>query len=202
MFSIFFEGFVLGLGAALPLGPINILIMNAALKSYKKAVALGFGAMSADISYLLLIVYGVTTYIEGTLFLNILSLFGACFLLYLAFLIFKGRNKHIAKTTSKQVSTLLSSYLKGYILTLLNPYTILFWLSITSYSTTTDSLGLTLFGMITAILLWITIMPYLVYVKRSLIPDSAATKIALVSSLLILFFAVSMFYKGLVGLLM
>ena len=34
--SVFIEGFILGLGAALPLGPINLLIMNEALKNYKK----------------------------------------------------------------------------------------------------------------------------------------------------------------------
>ena len=35
--SVFIEGFTLGLGAALPLGPINLLIMNEALKEAQKA---------------------------------------------------------------------------------------------------------------------------------------------------------------------
>lgn len=193
--SLFFEGFLLGLGAALPLGPINLLIMNEALKSYKKALALGFGAMSADISYLLLIFYGITNYLEEPLLLNILGIIGGFFLSYLAFLIFKGRNHHIGKKKPLKKATLFSNYIKGYLLTLLNPYTVLFWLSVTSYSTTTHSLGATLVGMICAIMLWITIMPYFIYKKRALISDKVSSIIAVVSSFIILFFGLSLLFK-------
>ncbi|MEA1981943.1 MAG: LysE family transporter [Campylobacterota bacterium] len=194
--SLFIEGFVLGLGAALPLGPINLLIMNEALRSYKKAVAIGFGAMSVDVTYLVLIQYGITNYMQEDFFLRMLSLLGGVFLTYLAFLIFKGRNKHIKKRKPSKESTLLSNYVKGYLLTFLNPYTILFWLSITTYSTTTDSLVITLFGLMSAIMLWITIMPYVVYKKRALVSDGLASIIAIVSSVIILLFGLSLFVKS------
>lgn len=192
----FIEGFILGLGASIPLGPINILIMNEALRSYKKAVAIGFGAMSADITYLILIFYGITNYLQEALFLNILSLVGGCFLFFLSFLIFKGRNKQIEQEKVLQESGIFLKYIKGYILTLINPLTILFWLSVTTYSTTTESISMTFFGMIMAITLWIILMPYAIYTKRSLISHRAASIIAIVSSLIILLFALSLFFKG------
>ena len=72
--SVYIAKFILGLGSALPLGPINLLIMNEALKNYKKVVAIGLGAMSVDITYLILIQYGITNYLKDTIVLNILSI--------------------------------------------------------------------------------------------------------------------------------
>lgn len=197
IFSLFVQGLLLGFGAALPLGPINLLIMNEALRSYKKAVAIGLGAMSADISYLLLISYGITNFLQESILLKILALLGSVFLIYLAFLIFKTRNQHIDKMKITKEATLLSNYTKGYLLTLLNPYTVLFWLSVTSYSTTTQSLGITLLGLICAIMIWIFFMPYLIYSKRALISERVSSMISLLSALIIFLFGVSLLIKSL-----
>lgn len=198
MFSIFFEGMMLGFGAAVPLGPINLLIMNEALKSYKKAVFIGLGAMSADITYLLFIIYGVTTFLKDQMLLNVLSILGGFFLIYFAYLIFQGRNQKIKKVNLLKEKSLISHYLKGYILTLLNPYTILFWLSVTTYSANTDSLILTILGLMSAILLWITLMPYLVYRQKHMISDNISSVIAIISSIVLLIFGMSMLFKVLV----
>lgn len=195
LLSIFLSGFTLGLGAAVPLGPINILIMNEALQSYKKAVAIGFGAMSADITYLVLLLYGITNYFNNDSILDFLSLFGGFFLIYLAILIFRGRNKNISQTSPQKNTTVVSSYLKGYTLTLINPYTVLFWLSVTSYSTTTQSLVITVLGLICAIMLWILIMPFLIYRRRSLISKELSSVIAICSSLIMLIFGLLLFVK-------
>jgi len=193
--ALFFQGFLLGFGAAVPLGPINILIMNEALRDYKKALAIGFGAMSADITYLILIFYGITQFLQNTIFLELLSGFGAAFLIYLSYLIFKGRNSEITKVKASKKNTLIINYSKGYILTLLNPYTILFWLSVTSFATSTDAIAMTLFGMICAILLWITLMPLLIFRTRTLISEKVSYIISIVSSLIIFAFAISLAFK-------
>jgi L-lysine exporter family protein LysE/ArgO len=73
MLTIFFQGFLFGLGAAVPLGPVNILIMNTALKNYKAAVSIGFGALSADLSYLLLIIFGLVTFLDHPIVLKSLG---------------------------------------------------------------------------------------------------------------------------------
>lgn len=195
LLSIFLGGFTLGIGAAVPLGPINLLIMNEALQNYKKAVAIGFGAMSADITYFVLLLYGITNYLNNDYVLDSLSLFGGLFLIYLAILIFRGRNKDILQTSSQQNTTILSSYLKGYTLTLVNPYTVLFWLSITSYSITTQSLIITMLGMIFAIMLWVIIMPYIIFKQRSLISNKVASIITIFSSFIIFIFGLSLVFK-------
>lgn len=197
--SVYIAGFTLGLGAALPLGPINLLIMNEALKNYIKAVAIGLGAMSVDITYLVLLQFGITNYLKEAIALNILSIIGGLFLIYLAFLIFKGRNHHIHRIETPKETNIFSNYVKGYLLTLLNPYTVLFWLSVTTYSISTQFLGVTVLGMITAIMIWITIMPYVIYKKRTLISDELSSVITVISSIIILLFGFSLLLKGFNG---
>lgn len=197
MFLLFFKGFSLGLGAAVPLGPINILIMNEAIRDYKRALAIGFGAMSADITYLLLIFYGLIQYLQNEVILKLISLLGGMFLLYLAYLTFQARDKKIEPLEYSQNRSLSSRYLKGYLLTLLNPYTILFWLSVTSYASNTQDISITLLGLISAILLWITIMPYWIYKKRGLISQKGSFFISLISSFILVVFGLSFVYNSL-----
>ena len=79
MAEAFVEGFVLGLGAAVPLGPVNILIMTNALKNYKNAVSIGFGAMSADITYLTLVIFGMFVFMQNKTIQMALTIFGSLF---------------------------------------------------------------------------------------------------------------------------
>jgi L-lysine exporter family protein LysE/ArgO len=191
----FFEGFLLGIGAAVPIGAINILIMNTALKNYKSAVSIGFGAMSADIVYLSLILLGIATFLNNPFILNILGVLGSGFLAYMAYLIFNNRNNKldtISTTTTKK--NLIKFYFQGFALTFINPYTIAFWLSIAGY-TANKNLDpyVTILGMFTAIVLWITLMPYFVHKSKHRISEKVSYFISLGSSFILVGFAVSLF---------
>ena len=195
IFDSVLEGFILGLGAAVPLGPINILIMSYALKSYPQAVAIGLGAMSADITYLLLVIFGTATFMEIAQVNSVMTIFGAIFLFYLAYLIFKGRKNrvNIVKVDRK---SLLTNYIKGYTLTLLNPYTILFWMSVSAYINSKElNPFFTILGLFLAILFWITAMPLIIYKTREIIPQKLVETFALVSSMILAFFAFAMVWK-------
>ncbi len=198
MFTSFLEGFFLGVGAAVPIGPINILIMNQALVSYPRAVAIGAGAMSADLTYLTLLLAGLISRIKSnTTLMEIIGFLGAVFLLYLSYGIFKHRNVQMENVTLKpSAKGIVGSYFKGYTLTLLNPYTIGFWLSVTGY-VATQGLNpfLTVAGLLCAIILWITIMPLLVHRSRHILNPSAFKWINVASSLILAFFGISMIVK-------
>jgi len=188
MWSAFVEGLMLGFGAAMPLGPIYILIMNNALRSYPAAVALGAGAMSADATYLLLIVFGAMSFLGDPVVTNIVGLVGTIVLLYFAWMIWRGRHNPIDKTDVGSIS-LLANYLKGLSLTLLNPYTLIFWFSVSTYiATRQDRAGYMLLGLFVAITLWITLMPYAVYKTKHLISQRVATSFSVFSTLVLLFF--------------
>jgi len=196
MLSAFIEGFILGIGAAVPVGPINILIMTNALENYKNALSIGFGAMSADITYLVLILLGLFAFVKNGIFQTLLGIFGSLFLTYIAYLIFKNRNEKIELGPSKIKdghTKIVSNYLKGYSLTLLNPYTIGFWISVSAYISTKNlSFGFTLLGLFSGIFLWITLMPYAVHKTKHLLSHNMIKNISIVASGIILFFAIGM----------
>lgn len=194
----FIEGFWLGIGAAVPLGPINVMIMQEALKRYAPAVAIGTGAMSADLSYLTLILIGVMGFAHNQIFIVGVGLFGSLFLLYMAWSIFRSAKEPVKNIDMEQIDKkgLSAHWLKGYLMTLLNPYTVLFWLSLSAYIGTKglDPI-LTVIGLLTAISLWITLMPYAIHRSRHLISQRVAEILSIISALILLFFAVSMMYN-------
>ncbi len=191
----FTEGFMFGIGAAIPLGPINILIMSTALRSYPSAVAIGFGAMSADIIYLLSILLGMVAFAGSPGVMPVLGIIGSVFLFYIAWSIFRSRNQklHLAGDTEAKI---LPNYLKGLSLTLLNPYTIVFWVSVSAYIQTRhlDTL-FTVAGLLSAIVCWITLMPLSIHKTKHLLSGKAVTAISVISSLLLAFFALAMLYR-------
>ncbi len=195
MFGSIIEGFFLGLGAAIPIGPINILIMNEALTSYSHAVFIGAGAMSADLTYLSLILLGLLTRIKHNHgVLVAVGIVGSLFLIYIAYGIFKNRNvEHKISNPQTTSKSIIKSYFKGYSLTLLNPYTIGFWFSITAYVATNNlNPVFTVLGLVSAITLWITIMPFTVHKTKRFITKKAFAVINILSAVVIMFFALSM----------
>lgn len=197
MFELFIEGFFLGIGAAVPLGPINILIMNHALKNYKSAVAFGAGAMSTDILYLALILLGLATFVNNPLVFKILGLLGSLFLGYMAYTLFKGRNKALAGEGEVcSTKSMLKHFGQGFLLTSVNPYTVVFWLSIAGYAVNKElNSTLLLLGMFSSILIWITVMPYFVHQSKHRISQRVSYFISIGSALLLGFFALSLFIK-------
>lgn len=200
MIGTFFQGFIFGLGAAVPLGPVNILIMNTALKNYKAAVSIGFGALSADLTYLILVSFGLVTFLNHPLVLEILGYFGAGFLVFISYLLIKHRNDELKQHT-RDVSkkNLAKAYLGGYFLTLLNPYTIAFWVSVASFAVSKDHQLAMILGLIFSIALWVTLMPYAVYKTKHKISINISSKIAVVAAVILFGFGVSLFFKTLLS---
>jgi len=190
MLSALLQGILLGYGASVPIGPINILIMNYALHNYKDAVIFGMGAMSADIFYLFLISFGVLQLLKESLLLNTISILGALFLLYLAWGIFKNRHYHVKRATLEKKS-LIKLYIKGFSLTALNPYTIGFWFSVSLLAKQSHSHYLfILAGLMLAIISWITLMPLAIHKSTHLLSDKVLTRFAFFSAIVLASFGV------------
>lgn len=194
MITSFLEGFLLGMGAAIPLGPINILLMNTALRDYKRAVTIGFGALSADTLYLTLILLGLATFFNQPILLNILGILGSAFLLYMSYHIFKYRNNILeTKNHSAPKKSLIKFYLQGFTLTFVNPYTVAFWLSIAGYTAHKDlDPIITVVGMLCAIFLWVTLMPYFVHSSKHRISQKVSYYLSISSSIVLLGFGLSL----------
>ncbi|EKR8080679.1 LysE family transporter [Campylobacter fetus] len=200
MMESFIQGLFFGWGAAVPVGPINILIMSYALKSYKLGVATGLGAMSVDVLYLVLLSFGVLQILNQPVLFNILAIFGSLFLIYIAYLTYKSADKLINQDLNLKENSFTRCFVKGAFLNLINPYIIGFWLSVSSFAAKSSSTTLSLAGLIAAIGIWILGLPFAVSRSKRFISQCVAKIFAYFSACLMAVFAIMLlfntFFKG------
>lgn len=194
--TLFLEGMILGFGATVPIGPINILIMSHALKKYNLALAIGFGAMSADMVYLFLMTFGLLNSFENPLLLKNLAIFGFIFLLVIGIALLKGAGQRLHVKKDIKQKGVFTTFAQGLVITLLNPYTIGFWLSIASLAKSKQGDTKVLVGgVVVAILLWITIMPFIVHSNKHRISDNIAKYFSYFAGVVLIFFAFVLLYN-------
>ena len=186
----FVQGVLMGLGVSVPIGPVNVLIMSYALRSYTKALCLGLGAMSADMLYIALSAFGISQLAKIPIVFACISVFGAAFLLYIALGIYRDAKRSVQlKSVGRGPHAAVLG--KGFLLNIFNPYVIMFWLSV-SVSIGREHFWLALAGLVCGILSWITLFALAVYKSRAKISDRAARAFAYISALILLFFALKL----------
>lgn len=189
------SGIIFGIGVSVPIGPVNILIMSYALKSYKKAFFLGLGAMGADALYLTLLSFGILKFLNSPTGFKILAVFGAIFLTYMAILILKNSKSNIKMQKTDSFS-LFGIFVKGFLINLSNPYVIAFWLSsaaVLSYKG--GNFILTLFGLIIGIFLWISLFPLVIFKARKVIGEKIANLFSYISAFILIFFSIILIFR-------
>ena len=186
---------MLGLGAAVPLGAINLLVMSTALHRYSAAVSIGAGAIVSDLTYLMLILFGFLHFVDHPILIDVMTTVGALFMAYLAWTIWKNRHAPIHAVPTKRAS-LWRHFLKGYILTLTNPYSLVFWFSVSTYITAKELHAVaSVAGLLLATSLWVTLMPLAIHKTKHLISQRMAAIFSAVSALILLFFAAAMLWS-------
>lgn len=191
----FLNGVLLGYGVCVPLGPVNVMIMTHALSRFSEGFVLGVGAMAVDLLYLVLLLFGLLSFAENEAFLQIITIFGALFLTYIAFLTLKSR-----PTTQTAVTTascrLWRCFAKGVVANLLNPFVIIFWLSVAGFAMRQAAPLLSILGLLCAIFSWVFALPFLVSKTRRFITPKSSRVINLVSAILIMFCVGMLVFKS------
>lgn len=192
----FITGILLGLGVAIPIGPLNILIMNYSLSSFGRGFALGMGAMSADIGYFVLLSLGVLAIFDQPLIFKSIAIFGAVFLLYMSYACYKNANKMLAKiANSKHGESLLACYLKGLGLNSINPFIVGFWLSLSSVVASSANWMISALGVLLALFGWVAGLSLATSLARRVISAKVARSFSYVSAVLMLFFTAFLIYN-------
>lgn len=195
MLESFSQGILLGLGVAVPFGPLNVLILSYALKSFKNAFALGLGAMSADIFYMLLLLLGALHFLSEGLVRQIVAVLGFCFLTYMAFLMLKSKAKTLEFNAKFQQESVLKSYFKGFGLNILNPFIIGFWASVSLIFTQSASAQMMVLGLFLAILAWVFSLAFIVAKFSHLFTAKIVRIINVVSAVIIEYFALLLIWE-------
>jgi L-lysine exporter family protein LysE/ArgO len=121
----------LGLSLAAPIGPINAAQMDRGLKGgFLPSWFVGLGASIADLMYMLLVFLGLVHFINIPIIKTFLWLFGAFVLIYTGVESLKGAGLIQAIDMRQSREPLIKSFFAGFLMSLSNPLTILFWLGI------------------------------------------------------------------------
>ena len=192
----FITGILLGFGVAIPIGPLNILIMNYSLSSFGRGFALGMGAMSADILYFVLLSLGVLVVFDNPWIFKSIAIFGAIFLLYMAWACYKNASKMLAKiSNTERGESLLACYLKGLGLNSINPFIIGFWLSLSSVIASSANWMIAALGVLLALFAWVLGLSFATSLARRIISAKVARIFSYVSAVLMLFFTAFLIYN-------
>lgn len=194
--NAFLQGLLLGFSAAVPLGPVNVMIMSAAIRSFWSAFAIGLGAMSADAAYLLLLAFGALEYLQGEAVEKVIGIFGFCYLAYISCVIFKNANRPVTADLQQGAEVKFSkNYAKGFFVTLANPYTVGFWLSVAGFAKSFENAGAVVAGLAAAIFIWIVSMPFAVHKSAKFISQNIAKWLNYAGAVILLGFAFFLLYN-------
>lgn len=145
-------GIVLGLGAAIPIGPVNVEIARRALRyGFLAGAALGFGAVTVDVVYAVLSTFSFVKVLTAPTVLLPIALLGTLLLTYLGVQCLRAARRAwvvdplVAATGLESPSpidrNIGRSYVTGVLMTLLNPMTLGFWFLVVPSTTSAPAAG-------------------------------------------------------------
>ncbi|WP_186645806.1 LysE family transporter [Fluviispira vulneris] len=182
----------LGIGAAAPIGPINIEIMRRHINiSWIHAVIFGLGACLADLIFLALLGLGLLELFSNSIYMPIFGIFGAALVFWFGIMSFRAppaesKRKSLNKSFAKQL-------LDGVLLTLLNPYNVIFWLSVSAQINNLISSQHSFFmgsiGTLTGILIWIILINLIIFFSKKMLTQKVVIIINQVSGAILILLA-------------
>ena len=126
-FSMIFRGALLGIGAAAPLGPVNVEIARRTLqRGFRAGFALGCGAVTIDVAYAIAVSMSLRPAMLHPTLMLVLGLLGAGLLTYLGVGCLLAASRVHPMETSAPIRS-AGHYLTGLLMTSLNPMTLAFW---------------------------------------------------------------------------
>ncbi len=132
MLNAILFGLLLGWGAAIPIGPINLEVIRRHLHlGMAYGIALGLGACLADLTYLILLSLGALAILTQPLILKIVGIAGSLILAWFGYSALRAKAS-VSDKIKTNTRPVWAHTLEGYSLTMLNPMTILFWTSVSA----------------------------------------------------------------------
>jgi threonine/homoserine/homoserine lactone efflux protein len=127
-------GVLLGLGAAAPIGPVNVEIARRTLRGgFRRGFALGCGAVSIDVLYAVLSSQGFKGVLPNRTALLAMGVAGALVMLALAAMSFRSAWRSLSSDPLVATAAMprrgsgRNAYVTGVVMTLFNPLTLAFW---------------------------------------------------------------------------
>jgi L-lysine exporter family protein LysE/ArgO len=188
----------LGVSLAAPIGPVNAAQLDTGIKNgFFHAWIFGIGALSADVMYMIMVYFGIGQIIEFHLVKVFLWSFGCFVLTYTGIESLLSLHKIELNSRYGKRIRLRHSLLTGFLMSLLNPLTILFWLGIygsvlaeSAKANTDNQIIINSLAIIVGVILWDTIMATISSGARKLLSANLLKIISIFSSLAMIGFGI------------
>jgi len=191
------NGFWIGLAIAAPVGPIGLLCMQRTLEYGRRyGIISGLGAATADFLYGLLALSGLSLIHLLLAQTDSLRLIGSLFLCYFGWQMFRSK---MSRPLQSPATSLPVAYGSTFLLTLMNPMTILSFLAILArfQETVTSPVGLLIGIFLGSAAWWLFLSQLMHLLKKQLSPTFSRT-IQYLSALLLISFGLYGLYELLV----
>ncbi|TKC19550.1 LysE family translocator [Robertmurraya kyonggiensis] len=201
--GIFISYVFLGLSLAAPIGPVNAAQMDKGIKhGFLNAWILGLGSVLADLFYMFAVFLGLAQFIEIPIVKAFLWLFGFFVLVYTGFEGLIGA-RNIIFSNKRESESLSKSFFTGFLMSISNPLTILFWLGIygsvlAKTSTMYDKEQLLIYScaIILGLVIWDITMAFVASSARRLLTTKLLTSITIASSISLIGFGIYFGYEA------
>jgi len=198
-FESLFSGIILGLVAGLSPGPILALVIAETLKFGKEeGFKVAVSPLITDSTIIIFTLLALSTLAEHNLVIGMISIFGACYLIYLGI-----KNLRVKTGVFNVVLERKEAFKRAIIANLLNPHTYLFWLSVGSpiiletIKTDVSATILFLLGFYTFLMGSMALVTVVVDKSKSLVKSKYYTYVVRILGLVLLFFALTVLIDGL-----
>jgi L-lysine exporter family protein LysE/ArgO len=195
MSHLLFTGALLGWGAAIPIGPICLeMIRRNLVSKTRHGIAFGFGACAADVTYVVLLLLGAAMILTHHRLIEVMGVIGALVLIWFGVSAFRmNPNNNAELVTNANKHSLVHAF-EGYLLTLLNPMTILFWVSVSAQLALLSNQGrpamLSLMGgVLFGTFSWVLVLNTFLHFTHRYLPQALMRNLNRIGGVLLLIFA-------------
>ena len=196
---------LLGISLAAPLGPSSVaVIQNGLQRGFLRAFLTGLGVTMADATYLLIVFFGISSFISIPVVKVLIWTLGASLLLYLGLQNIRGGARRL-ELEDKPLTASRNPLLVGYLINISNPIAVVWWLGIFGSLVSATSPGSTKIyslllssTILVGILIWHTTMSLLTHWGKRFVNDKTANDISMVAGIALTLFGLRFAYLAIV----
>jgi len=195
------KNILLGITLAAPLGPASIAVMQNGFQSgFKRAFLIGIGITLADTTYLMLVFFGLSSFLDTPAIKVLVWAFGTIVLIYLGVQSLReGSSKFDPE--SAPMMTVNNPLFAGYVINISNPLAAVWWLgifgsvlsSLEAGSTRLSALAYST-AILAGILFWHSLMASLSHWGKRLLNQKTIRAISIVAGIALILFGLRFAY--------
>lgn len=206
--DIFITNFILGFILAAEFGQVSVEIFRQGIHfGFKNAILTSLGGAFADFLYLSLSVIGIIVFLDNPDFLKILWIIGGIVLFYIGI---SGLRKTLKARAEKQKleqkAKNSNSFTIGFLLNFIHPLNLIWWITILSPIIAREAMihsRITAYfsgtGIVFGVFAWWIILSIVASFWSKRISQKYLKIVSIISSILLIGFAIWFFYNGIVS---